>query len=460
VKFLRDRLSDVSGRFLWGARGSVALDDLLRGSSFGGRLPELSGRSVLVATRDQLATALALIELDGVVRRLVICPSDLAPKHLPAVISNAGVDAIVSDHDLPSIDGLEVSIRVHCNLTITPSGQTHFEHCLTEWILLTSGTTGAPKMLMHNLAGLTATTKFGQHQDPALVWGCFYTIQRFAGLQVFFQALGSGGSFVLPSLDEPLNDYLIRLAAHRATHLSGTPSQWRRVLMSPSASALAPIEVRLAGEIVDQAILDNLHSFYPQARIMHIYASTEAGVGFSVRDGLEGFPASMVGAHGGEVEFKVEDGTLRIRSARIAGRYVGAGSSTLTDDEGFVDTGDNVELRGDRYHFLGRKGGVINVGGLKVHPEEVEAVINRHPDVQMSLVRSRKNPMTGSIVVADVVLKEEIDRNSSKDRMNDVKREILHLCQYGLAPYKVPAQVYFVSALDVAVTGKLSRNHA
>ena len=56
----------------------------------------------------------------------------------------------------------------------------------------------------------------------------------------------------------------------------------------------------------------------------------------------------------------------------------------LTDADGFVDSGDIVELRGDRYYFVGRRGGIINIGGLKVHPEEIEAVINRHPDVRMS----------------------------------------------------------------------------
>ena len=58
-----------------------------------------------------------------------------------------------------------------------------------------------------------------------------------------------------------------------------------------------------------------------------------------------------------------------------------------------------------RYYFAGREDGTINVGGLKVHPEEVEAVINRHPQVSMSLVRTKKSPITGAIVIADVVLK-------------------------------------------------------
>src|SRR5947207_11898077 len=83
-------------RFLWGATGSVCLGHLvnINGTSFGGRTAELAGRSVLIATRDQCAAALALIELDGVARRLVICTPDLPSEHLPAVVANAGVDAI------------------------------------------------------------------------------------------------------------------------------------------------------------------------------------------------------------------------------------------------------------------------------------------------------------------------------------------------------------------------------
>ena len=130
------------------------------------------------------------------------------------------------------------------------------------------------------------------------------------------------------------------------------------------------------------------------------------------------------------------------------------------DADGFIDTGDIVELRGDRYYFVGRRGGIINVGGLKVHPEEVEAVINRHPDVRMSLVRSRKNPITGAIVVADVVLRAEPEGPGVADRTQELKREILRACRDELAEHKVPASIKFVSALEVAATGKLVRHYA
>src|SRR4029077_14586875 len=133
-----------------------------------------------------------------------------------------------------------------------------------------------------------------------------------------------------------------------------------------------------------------------------------------------GFPASLVGAPD-DVEIRVEDGSLRIRSARNAIRCAGDEHSPIFDDDGFVDTGDMVERRGDRYYFLGRRSGIINVGGLKVYPEEVEAVINRHPGGGMSMVRARKSPITGALVVADVVLRGEPDRD-------DARREILTIC--------------------------------
>jgi acyl-coenzyme A synthetase/AMP-(fatty) acid ligase len=226
--------------------------------------------------------------------------------------------------------------------------------------------------------------------------------------------------------------------------------------MSPSAREIAPQYVRLSGEMVDQTILDGLHAFYPHARIGHAFASTEAGVAFEVTDGFEGFPADLVGRSTGDVVLKIEAGSLRIRSPGTAKGYVGQEASVLADDEGFVDTGDVVERREDRYYFLGRRGGIINVGGLKVHPEEVEAVINRHPAVRMSAVRSRRNPITGSIVVADVVLKARAD--GTPVPTGELKEEILQICRDALDDHKVPAAIRFVADLDIGAAGKLTRH--
>src|SRR5206468_3516758 len=147
-----------------------------------------------------------------------------------------------------------------------------------------------------------------------------------------------------------------------------------------------------------------------------------------VNDGLAGFPMSTLDNHA-DVEMKICNDSLRIRSSRTASRYLDETHGMLRDAEGFVDTGDIVELRGGRYYFLGRRNGVINVGGLKVYPEEVEAVINRHPAVRMSMVWSRKNPITGSLVSADVVLKGDADQRREYSQIADFKREILQICQ-------------------------------
>ncbi len=448
---------NLSDRFLSGAAATVTFGDLVRGSCLGGRAEELRGRSVLIATRDQLTAALALIELDGIARRLILCPPDLASEHLPFVIESAAVDAIVSDVATPGLDIPRVGCFITCSPKMVLANYGRGVPRQTEWILLTSGTTGLPKLVVHTLASLAGAIQNGSASTGPVVWSTFYDIRRYGGLQIFLRAVLTGTSLVLSSALESIADFLARAGLRGVTHISGTPSHWRRALMSPSAHVIAPHYVRLSGEIADQAILNHLGTTYPQAGIAHAFASTEAGVAFSVTDGLAGFPASLMG-DGTDVKMRVEEDTLRIRSSRIAHRYLDNQAKPLRDVDGFVDTGDALELRGDRYYFAGRRDGVINIGGLKVHPEEVEAVINRHPQVQMSLVRTRKSPITGALVVAEVLLKPALPNgNGQAGKLED---EILQFCRGMLPRHKVPAVIRVVSSLPVAATGKMVRDRA
>jgi acyl-coenzyme A synthetase/AMP-(fatty) acid ligase len=458
---LWDRLSvagSLSRRSLWGTESSVTLSDLVRGSSLDRELVDLRERSVLVATRDQLTAALALIELDGVARRLVLCPPGLALEHIPPVVEIAEVDTVVSDLPVSQAGVPNVERFVRCIPKLAPADPDRGGNHQTEWILLTSGTTGLPKLVAHALTSLTGAINVDSELGTPAVWSTFYDIRRYGGLQIFLRALLGGGSLVLSGAEESTADFLVRAGAHKVTHISGTPSHWRHALMSPSARAMAPRYVRLSGEIADQAILDSLRSFYPDADVAHAFASTEAGVAFVVRDGLAGFPASFVGVPGADVEMKVEDGSLRIRSARTASRYLG--DEALASMDGFVDTRDMVELRGDRYYFVGRRDGIINVGGLKVHPEEVEAVINRVSSVRMSLVKARKNPIMGAVVVADVVVRKEADQGDAAIPADTLKSEIFEECRRALAPHKVPTIIRFVQSINVSGSGKLARHDA
>jgi acyl-coenzyme A synthetase/AMP-(fatty) acid ligase len=153
----------------------------------------------------------------------------------------------------------------------------------TEWILLTSGTTGRPKLVQHTLTSLTGAIEL--ESKPGRVWSTFYDIRRYGGLQIFLRAILTGTPLVLKSAQETGAKFLARAGALGVTHILGTPSHWRRALMSPAANSITPEYVRLSGEIADQAILNNLRLQYPQATIAHAFASTEAGVAFVVEDG-------------------------------------------------------------------------------------------------------------------------------------------------------------------------------
>jgi acyl-coenzyme A synthetase/AMP-(fatty) acid ligase len=446
---------ELQGRSISDARHSVSLTDILAHSCLASSLRQLSGRSVLLALSGQLLSAIAMIELDGIARRMLLCPPDLDPAHMQALIGSADIEAIVTDQPLRWTDA-GVYLIVGAQLPQHPAVKATTERA-TEWLMLTSGTSGVPKIVSHTLEGLTgAIMADGPVRGSGAVWATFYDIRRYGGLQIFLRAVIGGGSMVLSDAGEAIADHVARLAARGVTHISGTPSHWRKVLMSGAAAHFAPRYVRLSGEIADQAVLDGLAHSFPGASIGHAYASTEAGVGFAVNDGREGFPASLIGQGRDGVEMKVVDGSLCIRSGRTAHCYVGGNAAPLADKEGFVDTGDMVELRGDRYYFVGRRGGIINIGGLKVHPEEIEAVINRHASVRMSRARSRKNPITGAIVVADVVLADGTDAGSKAA----IHNEILAQCRNALAAHKVPAMIRFVEQLDVTPAGKLARADA
>jgi acyl-coenzyme A synthetase/AMP-(fatty) acid ligase len=443
--------------FQFGPDNDILVSDLLRTSVLGPQPRDLTGRSVLIATVDPCTAALALIELDGRARRIVLCPPDFSIRDLSYVVQVAEVDALVTDqyfvrHDKSAVESFPTSppILASFQRTSRPSHE-------TEWILLTSGTTGRPKLVAHTLTTLCGAIQAPTSPRSDFVWSTFYDIRRYGGLQIFLRAILSGASLVLPGAHETIPQFFARAASCHVTHISGTPSHWRKALLYPESALIEPRYVRLSGEIADQSILNHLRNMYPTAMVAHAFASTEAGVACEVNDGIAGLPADLFHADG-DPAMRVVDDSLHIRSSRTALRYLGDLERPLHDAAGFVDTGDLLELREGRYFFAGRRDGVVNVGGLKVHPEEVEAVLNRFPDVQMSLVRSRKNMVTGALVTAEVVLRGESRGDDS--RSPTLSQEILLFCREWLPSHKVPATIRIVSSLPITASGKLSRRDA
>jgi acyl-coenzyme A synthetase/AMP-(fatty) acid ligase len=444
---------------LWASADSIAVSNLASGSALAVPLEDLRDRTALVWTSDPLTAAVTLLEIDGVVRRLVLCPPDLDATHLPYIVETAEVDVIISDGEHEAVRVLPVDRIVRCERSIRRVAVDRTAAHETEWILFTSGTTGVPKMVVHTLATLTGAIEPMGSLAGRVVWATFYDIRRYGGLQILLRTLIGGGSLVLSTAGEDSAAFLARAGEHGVTHITGTPSHWRRALMSGAGRSVSPTYVRLSGEIADQGVIDQLRAAFSRSRVGHAFASTEAGVAFEVTDGLAGFPTSFLGRGDGGVDLEIEGDTLRVRSPRTARRYLGD-SGSLLDARGFVDTGDVIDQRGDRCYFVGRRGGIINVGGLKVHPEEVEAVINRHPRVRMSMVSGRKNPITGAIVSADVVMASAADRSLDADLVERSKAEILDSCRQSLPVHKIPALIRVVDSLAVTASGKMGRRDA
>lgn len=407
----------------------------------------LPGGRIALAMADDASLAPVLLAADGRCAAVLLVPSAWDQALLRRYWTLAQIDCLVTNR--AELTAPQV-VRVAAEVEIAADSPALAGEADTQWIIPTSGTTGEPKLVAHSFHSLARTVKTDAAKGRGLVWGLVYELARFAGLQVFLQAVLGGSRLVFVDRGSDLVTMIARLAAAGGNALSATPTFWRKVLMTPGADGLALRLITLGGEIADQAILTLLAERYPQAKILHIYASTEVGVGFSVTDGRAGFPAAYFRQAPGEMALRVDaDGMLWLRPARAEQHWLGR-SEGLVAADGWINSGDRVNVAGDRCYFLGRANGAINVGGNKVFPEEVENCIRGVAGVLMVGVRARANPMTGSLVEALVKADPAADRAA-------LKRTITSTCRAALAAYKVPALVTWVDELAVNPAGKLVR---
>src|ERR1700735_581016 len=233
---LRDYLGpELKGRTISDARQMVSLTDILEETCLADRLGELSGRSVLLAVADQLISGIVMTELDGVAWRMLLCPPDLNAGYLQALMEGAGIDAVVTAHPAQWTDA-GTRLIVTAGAPARAAAKAQSERA-TEWLMLTSGTSGVPKIVSHSLEGLTgAIVADSPARTGPAVWATFYDIRRYGGLQIFLRAIIGGGSMVLSVPGEPVADYVARLREKSVTHISGTPSHWHKLLMSRAAA--------------------------------------------------------------------------------------------------------------------------------------------------------------------------------------------------------------------------------
>lgn len=399
-----------------------------------------NGDCVAVSLEDPVLLIRALIALDGSVDRMLLISSALDCNTTMKLIERVGCIALITDRE--DLATLDVAISFENAVVEGKVAATH----PTTWLMTTSGTTGAPKIVPHTLKSLArSVSRLSSSSSPS--WGLLYDPTRFAGLQVTLQALIGGGRLIVVDRRQPIDRQIMELARNACTHLSATPTLWRRILMAPGHQSLKLRQATLGGEIADQATLDALQASFPGARVTHIYASTEAGVGFSVNDGKAGFPKAYLDCAPGGTKLRNKDGVLWLRPplATPSNR-----DEIGVDNDGFVRSGDMIVEDGGRVHFLGRENGLINVGGAKIYPETVEDVVKSVSGVALVQVSSKKNPITGTLVVAEVQLVEGFDAAQ-------VKQAILEISRSRLVREAVPAIIRFVDGFETNAAGKLVR---
>ena len=227
--------------------------------------------------------------------------------------------------------------------------------------------------------------------------------------------------------------------------------------MSCASANFSPDYVRLSGEIADQPVLDGLARAFPQASIGHAYASTEAGVGFSVDDGREGFPAHLIGQNHAGVEMKVVEGSLQIRSHRTARCLCRRRRAAARRHRGLRRyrrygrvARRAIPLRrpARRHHQHRRVEGASRGGGGRDQPAclrpDVARAIAEEPDHRRHCGR-RCRP-------------RQLHRCGAP--RDDSARISSRHCKDCLAEWKVPAVIRFVERLDVTAAGKLARTDA
>lgn len=401
--------------------------------------PPSAADTVAICCRDPMKLLLAIHACDGRAGTMLLLPGDLPLDLARALAGSIGAGTIVTDRqDLAGYD----AAAPRATDVRKSAGPTR-----TRWVFATSGTTGTPKLVQHDLHSLSAGLRTGRAATRR--WGQLYDIARFAGTQVMLQALMTG-ILLLPDREWPLPRTLRFLAAEGCDAISATPTLWRKILMTPESRELHIEQATLGGEIADAAILSAMRRRFPDARICHVYASTEAGASFAIADGEAGFPAAMLGARRNGPELKVVDGRLFIRSDPRRRTYLGS-DLAYADADGFVDTGDMIDIRDDRCIFLGRANGAINVGGDKLYPQEVEEILLAHADVEHARVYARSNPITGQIVVADVVARPGIGDPRA------FTAALRGHCAISLPRWKSPAIFRLVADLETGSSGKIGR---
>ena len=356
--------------------------------------------------------------------------SVVIPLTRDSVIEQSTALAVSGCHWLARFDstGSEVTIPAEAILTDNPM--------LTEFrvlgapglILFSSGSTGKPKAILHDFSRVAE--KF-RKQRGRVVAIPFLMLDHFGGINTILAITSSLGTVVTVA-DRSVTSICQAITKHQVGLLPATPSFLTLLLAAKAYQHhdLASLRrITYGTEVMPQTTLDRLRTAFPQVEMQQTYGLSELGV---LRSQSRGDGTLWVRIGGEGFTTKVVDGVLWLKSAYAMVGYLNAPSEF--DAEGWFNTQDRVEVDGEYFRILGRATDVINVGGQKVHPAEIEDLILTLDNIVDVAVYGEKHPLLGQIAVAKVVL-------TTPESMGALKRRVRAACRAKLSAYKVPAKV-------------------
>lgn len=295
-------------------------------------------------------------------------------------------------------------------------------------VLFSSGSTGEPKATLHNLDHLLNKFKVPRHTQRMIT---FLLFDHIGGFNTLMYTLANCGCVITLEGRDP-ETVCAAVERHRAEVLPTSPTFLRLMLMSGAHHQhdLSSLKViNYATEVMPQATLSALHEAFPGVELRQSYGLSELGI---LRSQSRSNDSLWVKVGGEDYQTRIVDGVLQIKARSSMMGYLNA-PSPFTED-GWFNTQDEVEVDGEWLRFKGRKSSIINVGGEKVYPEEVETVILEVDNIADATVTKEPHPFTGNIVVAEVQLCEPED-------MKDVTKRIRAHCFTKLPSFKVPVKV-------------------
>lgn len=310
-------------------------------------------------------------------------------------------------------------------------------------IVFSSGSTGVPKAILHDCE--CVMRKFVADRRP---WKTvlFLLMDHFGGFNTFLGAFAYGGVAVCIRDRSPAS-ICSAIEKSGATLLPTTPTFLNLLLTSGANNGydLSSVKMITYGtEVMSEATLSRVSKAFPNAVIKQTYGLSEVGV---LKSKSEDETSTWVKVGGEGFEVKVVDGLLWIRSEANMVGYLNAPSPF--DQDGWMYTGDQVEIKGDYIRIIGRKSDLINVGGQKVFPAEVEECLMRAPNIKNVAVYGVPHQLMGQVVNASISLIDEEDND-------DLVARLRKHCNVELAKYKIPLKFHICSESEMH-TGRFKK---